>query len=210
MRFAAWRNASGCGCWRARRAASRRRTPASSCSGRLGPALGDIAAGAGPDSRTRGSAPPDACAWSCRPWPPGWSWRRSSALFAQTYPDVVLDVTTTEGKAPRPGRGAFDAGIHLGEFVERDMMAVRVSADQRAAIVAAPGYLAPHRKPQVAARPDPSPMPELSPSRGRDLSVGVRAGPAGAGGSRRGPIDGRRRAGADSCGRSLASGRPSS
>ena len=36
--------------------------------------------------------------------------------------------------------GRFDAGIHLGEFIERDMIAVRVSADQRAAIVGAPAY----------------------------------------------------------------------
>lgn len=33
--------------------------------------------------------------------------------------------------------GRFDAGIHLGEFIAKDMIAVRVSADQRAAIVAA-------------------------------------------------------------------------
>jgi DNA-binding transcriptional LysR family regulator len=42
----------------------------------------------------------------------------------------------------------FDAGLQLGEFVERDMIAVRVSPDQRAAIVASPEYLAAHPKPQ--------------------------------------------------------------
>ncbi len=44
--------------------------------------------------------------------------------------------------------GRFDAGIQLGEFVERDMIAVRVSPDQRAAIVASPEYLAAHPKPE--------------------------------------------------------------
>lgn len=34
--------------------------------------------------------------------------------------------------------GRFDAGIHYGEFLEKDMVAVRVSPDERAAIVALP------------------------------------------------------------------------
>jgi hypothetical protein len=38
----------------------------------------------------------------------------------------------------RPGRRPFDAGIHLGEFLQRDMVAVKVKAEQRAAVVAAP------------------------------------------------------------------------
>jgi DNA-binding transcriptional LysR family regulator len=54
--------------------------------------------------------------------------------FVRDYPDVVLDVTTTEeGRFDLVGAG-FDAGIHLGEFIERDMVAVRVSNEQRAAI----------------------------------------------------------------------------
>ena len=43
----------------------------------------------------------------------------------------------------------FDAGIHLGEFVEKDMVAVRASAEQRAAIVGSPRYFARHPKPQT-------------------------------------------------------------
>jgi DNA-binding transcriptional LysR family regulator len=67
--------------------------------------------------------------------------------FAREYPDVVLDVTTTnEGRFDLVA-GRFDAGIHLGEFIERDMIAVRVSADQRAAIVASPRYFKSHPKP---------------------------------------------------------------
>jgi DNA-binding transcriptional LysR family regulator len=42
----------------------------------------------------------------------------------------------------------FDAGIHLGEFIERDMIAVRVSRDQRAAIVGSPSYFAQHARPK--------------------------------------------------------------
>jgi DNA-binding transcriptional LysR family regulator len=68
--------------------------------------------------------------------------------FARAYPDVVLDVTTTEeGRFDLVG-AQFDAGIHLGEFIERDMVAVRVSNEQRAAIVGAPSYFASHPKPK--------------------------------------------------------------
>ncbi|HXI32206.1 MAG TPA: LysR family transcriptional regulator [Vicinamibacterales bacterium] len=70
------------------------------------------------------------------------------AQFARDYPDVVLDVTTTEEGRVDLVRDGFDAGIHLGEFVERDMVAVRVSRDQRAAIVAAPAYFGSHPKPK--------------------------------------------------------------
>src|SRR6476659_5477939 len=51
--------------------------------------------------------------------------------FARDYPDIVVDLTTTEeGRMDLVG-GGFDAGIHLGEFIEKDMVAVRVSEDQR-------------------------------------------------------------------------------
>ena len=67
--------------------------------------------------------------------------------FARDYPDVVLDVSTTnEGRFDLVA-GRFDAGIHLGEFIERDMIAVRVSADQRAAIVGSPRYFQVHPRP---------------------------------------------------------------
>jgi len=70
------------------------------------------------------------------------------AQFARDYPDVVLDVTTTEESRVDLVRAGFDAGIHLGEFVERDMVAVRVSKEQRAAIVGAPSYLVSHPRPK--------------------------------------------------------------
>ncbi len=68
--------------------------------------------------------------------------------FARAYPDVVLDVTTTNEMRLDLVAGHFDAGIHLGEFIERDMIAVRVSPDQRAAIVGAPTYFKAHPKPK--------------------------------------------------------------
>jgi hypothetical protein len=52
---------------------------------------------------------------------------------------VVRDITT-DGSPLDLVASRFDAGIHLGEFIERDMIAVRVSTDQRAAIVGSPRY----------------------------------------------------------------------
>ena len=70
------------------------------------------------------------------------------AQFAREYPEVLLELTTTEESRLDLVGAGFDAGIHQGEFVERDMVAVRVSREQRAAIVAAPSYFASHPKPK--------------------------------------------------------------
>jgi len=66
--------------------------------------------------------------------------------FARDYPDVVLDVTTDESRVDLVAAG-FDAGIHLGEFIERDMVVIRVSQDLRPAIVGSPRYFESHPKP---------------------------------------------------------------
>ncbi len=66
--------------------------------------------------------------------------------FARDYPDVVLDVTTDESRVDLVAAG-FDAGIHLGEFIERDMITFRVSMDHRPAIVGSPRYFESHEKP---------------------------------------------------------------
>jgi DNA-binding transcriptional LysR family regulator len=67
--------------------------------------------------------------------------------FTREYPDVVLDVTT-DSRPVDILAGRFDAGIELGEFILRDMIAVRVSPDQRAAIVASPAYFKAHPRPR--------------------------------------------------------------
>lgn len=63
------------------------------------------------------------------------------------YPGIVLDVTTDNSRRDIVAEG-YDAGIHFGEFIEKDMIAVRVSPDHRAAIVGAPGYFKTHAKPK--------------------------------------------------------------
>jgi DNA-binding transcriptional LysR family regulator len=68
------------------------------------------------------------------------------AQFARDYPDVVLDVTTDDSSMDLVAAG-FDAGIQHGQYIARDMIAVRVTPDQRLAIVAAPGYFESRPKP---------------------------------------------------------------
>ncbi|WP_457154194.1 LysR substrate-binding domain-containing protein [Mesorhizobium sp. P5_C1] len=61
--------------------------------------------------------------------------------FAEAYPDVVLDVVTVTGPVDIVA-GEFDAGIQLGEYIQKDMIAVRVSQELRLAVVGSPGYFA--------------------------------------------------------------------
>ncbi|MCV9945055.1 hypothetical protein [Rhizobium sp. BT-175] len=45
----------------------------------------------------------------------------------------------------------FDAGIRVGEQVQKDMVAVRVSPDLRMAVVGSPSYFAKRKIPQSLA-----------------------------------------------------------
>ncbi|WP_315836198.1 LysR family transcriptional regulator [Bradyrhizobium prioriisuperbiae] len=63
------------------------------------------------------------------------------AAFTEAYPDVVLDVVTVTGPVDIVA-GEFDAGIQLGEYVQKDMIAVRVTRALRLAVVGSPGYFA--------------------------------------------------------------------
>jgi len=70
------------------------------------------------------------------------------AQFTRDYPDVVLDITSDDTRLDIVA-GGFDAGIHFGEYIQKDMIAVRVSKDHRAAIVGSPAYFNSHPKPKV-------------------------------------------------------------
>ncbi|MGC2658566.1 MAG: LysR family transcriptional regulator [Bryobacteraceae bacterium] len=70
------------------------------------------------------------------------------AKFTRDYPDVILEVTADDNRMDIVA-GGFDAGIHFGEYIQKDMIAVRVSKDHRAAIVGAPAYFKSHPKPKT-------------------------------------------------------------
>jgi len=67
--------------------------------------------------------------------------------FARQYPDVLLDVTTADDRLDLVA-GGFDAGIQYGEFIQQDMVAVRVSPDHHPAIVGSPAYFESHPRPK--------------------------------------------------------------
>ena len=67
--------------------------------------------------------------------------------FARDYPEILLDVTTDDSRMDIVA-GGFDAGIHFGEYIEKDMIAVRVSPDHRPAIVGSPEYFDSRPKPK--------------------------------------------------------------
>jgi len=115
--------------------------------GRLQPALGDVRDALDqlaflrdrPAGRVRIAVSPVAAALVMAPM---------MARFAESHPEITLEIATVTDRVDLV-EGRFDAGIQLGEFVERDMIAVRVSPEQRAAIVGSPGYFAAHPAPQT-------------------------------------------------------------
>ncbi|GGG67071.1 LysR family transcriptional regulator [Edaphobacter dinghuensis] len=68
--------------------------------------------------------------------------------FTKAYPEIVLDVTITNDPVDLVA-GEFDAGIQIGEFIQRDMIAVRVSADLKLALVGSPAYFASRKPPKT-------------------------------------------------------------
>lgn len=68
--------------------------------------------------------------------------------LSREYPEIILDITTDDSRRDIVAEG-FDAGIHFGEYIQKDMIAVRVSPDHRAAIVGSPAYFDTHPRPKV-------------------------------------------------------------
>jgi DNA-binding transcriptional LysR family regulator len=69
------------------------------------------------------------------------------AKLLPRYPDIkvelVVDYGLTDIVAER-----YDAGVRLGEQVDKDMIAVRIGPEMRMAVVGAPAYFAAHSKPK--------------------------------------------------------------
>jgi DNA-binding transcriptional LysR family regulator len=67
--------------------------------------------------------------------------------FLTSYPEVKLDLVVSDAIVDPIGLG-FDAGIQLGEVIDRDMIAVPVTGDIRMTVVGAPSYFARRGKPR--------------------------------------------------------------
>jgi DNA-binding transcriptional LysR family regulator len=68
--------------------------------------------------------------------------------FLSAYPDIKVELSIESGLIDIVAE-RFDAGVRLGEQVEKDMVAVRIGPDLRMAAVAAPVYLARRPAPQT-------------------------------------------------------------
>lgn len=108
------------------------------------------------------------------------------AGFLEEYQHIQLDLFVSDEPIDIVAAG-YDAGIRLGEVIDRDMIAVPVSGDLRLVVMGAPSYFAGHRKPKhprdlvehdcINWHPTPEAPPyrwEFTENR-RDFSVDVRA-----------------------------------
>ncbi|MBB3592060.1 DNA-binding transcriptional LysR family regulator [Rhizobium sp. BK529] len=68
------------------------------------------------------------------------------APFHAAYPDIVIDIVV-EDKLADIVADRFDAGIRLGEMVEKDMVSVKLGGEMRLIVVASPDYVARHGMP---------------------------------------------------------------
>ena len=70
------------------------------------------------------------------------------ANFVRTYPEIVLEVTSCNDPVDLVA-GQYDAGVQIGEFIQRDMIAVPVTGEMRLALVASPVYFESHPIPRT-------------------------------------------------------------
>jgi DNA-binding transcriptional LysR family regulator len=68
--------------------------------------------------------------------------------FVRSYPEIVLEVLIEPGLTNIVAR-RFDAGIRLGESLEKDVVAIPVTGPLRIAVVATPRYFATHPAPST-------------------------------------------------------------
>jgi DNA-binding transcriptional LysR family regulator len=108
------------------------------------------------------------------------------ADFLEKHPEIQLELFLSDEPLDIVASG-YDAGIRLGEVIDRDMIAVPLSGDIRLTVVGAPAYFAKYGKPQhprdlivhrcINWHPTESSPPyrwEFT-ENGRDFSVDVRA-----------------------------------
>ena len=76
-------------------------------------------------------------------------WPKLSPVLHQ-HPDIHVEISVDYALSDIVAQ-RFDAGVRLGDQVARDMIAVRISADQRMAVVASPAYFATRPRPATPA-----------------------------------------------------------
>ena len=74
-------------------------------------------------------------------------WPRLSLVLAE-YPDIKLELSI-DNSFRNIVKDGFDAGVRLGESLEKDMVAVRISPDWRLVAVGSPAYFETHPAPRT-------------------------------------------------------------
>lgn len=67
--------------------------------------------------------------------------------FLRAHPQLQLEIFLDDAFANIIESGC-DAGIRIGEMLDREMIAVRIGEDESSAVVGSPAYFASHRKPK--------------------------------------------------------------
>jgi DNA-binding transcriptional LysR family regulator len=70
------------------------------------------------------------------------------ASFCQAYPDVEVEIAASADLVDIAA-GGFDAGIRQGQFIEADMIAVRLAPSHPLVVVGSPDYLHRRRRPEL-------------------------------------------------------------
>jgi DNA-binding transcriptional LysR family regulator len=74
-------------------------------------------------------------------------WPAMNRIMA-AYPDIRIELSL-DGALTNIVAEQFNAGVRLGESVEKDMIAIKIGPDLRLALVASPDYLATHPQPET-------------------------------------------------------------
>jgi DNA-binding transcriptional LysR family regulator len=70
--------------------------------------------------------------------------------FLKQYPDITMEISVG-AQSTDIVAGRFDAGFNRGDYVPRDMVAIRISENIRYVVVASPDYVRQHGQPQTPA-----------------------------------------------------------
>lgn len=112
---------------------------------RVGPALGELDRAVA-DLEDRGGSPAGTLRITTSAIAAELVLHPALGEFHARFPHVVLDVTVDDGLSDLV-RDGYEAGIRLGEALDRDVIAVPVSGEQRLAIVGSPDYFRAHGRP---------------------------------------------------------------
>jgi DNA-binding transcriptional LysR family regulator len=72
---------------------------------------------------------------------------RQIASFCEAYPEVEVEIAASKELVDLAAEG-FDAGVRMGQFIDADMVAVRLSPPFPFAVVGSPDYLRRRKRPE--------------------------------------------------------------